>query len=155
MYVCCMFHIIICISVLTCRLVRIHVSIDIQEATLPLLLYGASSIYLPATWYCLSIGTDRHYSASTIFIGIQAYWPVHKCRDIAYDNNQICGPAIALPQILTPTLHRHVETPWSPLHKPLSQQLWNEESCRSMRFASCNLYICMYTYTCIYIASEC
>jgi len=120
MYVCCMFHIILCICVLTCRLVRLYVSIDIQEATLPLLLYGASSISLPATWHCLPIGTAKHYGACAISIG--THWPGHECRDIAYDNDQICGPAVALLQILTPSLHRHVETLWSPwpLHRLLS-----------------------------------
>jgi len=69
-----------------------------------------------ATWIRLSIGTAKHYSAYAIFIG--THWPGHGCQDISCDNDQIFGLASALPHILTPTLHWHVETLWSPLHNP-------------------------------------
>ena len=46
------------------------------------------------------------------------HWPGHGCRDIVCGSDQIYGPALTLPHILTPTLHRHVETLRSPPHKP-------------------------------------
>ena len=38
------------------------------------------------------------------------HWPGHGCRDIVCGSDQIYGPALTLPHILTPTLQRHVET---------------------------------------------
>jgi len=104
-------------SVLTCRLFIEIVSIHMYETTLPFSRtdfkhLNASYLNIPSHWHRQVLRRMRHLYGTP--------WTGYKCRDITYDNDQIYGPATALTHILTPTLHRHVETLWSPLHKPHS-----------------------------------
>jgi hypothetical protein len=103
-----------CISALTC-----HFSLTSCEHTYtggnhPPFLRGFTHL-IARNLHTPSHQPVKFYGAHAICIG--THWPGHGCRDVVYSIDQICGPASTLPQILTPTLHRHVETLWPPPHE--------------------------------------
>ena len=150
-YVCCMFHIIICISVLTCRLVRLYVSIHIQVATLPLLLsplqgfehLTASYLLLPSYRHRQALRRVRHlhwHSRARPRVSRHRIrrWP-NLWTSYRFTTNPYPNSTLACRDSLVT-----MTTPQTSL-----LQHWNKASYQSMRFAYYNIHTCMYTYTCI------
>ena len=115
MYTLC-FILLICISVLTCRLVRLYVSKDIQEVT-PSTLRGfehstASYLILPSHRHRQALRRMRHLHWHSL---VRSQVSRHRIRQWPNLWTSYCFTKNPYP-----TLNRHVETLWSKLHKPLS-----------------------------------
>jgi len=150
MYVCCMFHIILCICVLTCRLVRLYASEYRYTGGNPppsplrgFEHFTASYLTLPSHRHRKALRRMRHlywHSLARSRVSRHRIWQWPNlwtsCR---FTTNPYPKSTSACRDSLVT-----VTTPQTSL-----LQLWNEASYQSMRFAYYNIHTCMYTYTCI------